>query len=134
MLYALNKKNRIKTAVKKNVIKRYQWFICMVIFNTFPTQQVVGWSSWLWHMLNTHNVPSSILGSIILIFFLKLRNLHIYTLGFHSIEIYLVLIEKGIYFYVVGRDRNLFSMVHLDPSGNNFLSGTFEIGNHFNKT
>lgn len=45
-----------------------------------------------------------------------------------------MLIEKGIYFYVVGRDRNLFSMVHLDPSGNNFLSGTFEIGNHFNKT
>ena len=30
---------------------------------------MVGWSSWLWHMLNTHNVPSSILGSIISTYF-----------------------------------------------------------------
>ncbi|VTZ24767.1 hypothetical protein MPC1_18280002 [Methylocella tundrae] len=33
---------------------------------------MVQWSSWLWHMLNTHNVPSSILGGII--FFLGVKN------------------------------------------------------------
>ncbi|CUM52848.1 unnamed protein product [Debaryomyces fabryi] len=26
---------------------------------------MVSWSSWLWHLLNTQNVPSSILGEII---------------------------------------------------------------------
>ncbi|CDK29901.1 unnamed protein product [Kuraishia capsulata CBS 1993] len=25
---------------------------------------MVSWSSWLWHLLNTQNVPSSILGEI----------------------------------------------------------------------
>ncbi|KAG7867873.1 hypothetical protein KL918_002470 [Ogataea parapolymorpha] len=29
------------------------------------TQQLVAWSSWLWHLLNTQRVPSSILGAII---------------------------------------------------------------------
>ncbi|CUM47074.1 unnamed protein product [Debaryomyces tyrocola] len=27
---------------------------------------MVSWSSWLWHLLNTQNVPSSILGEIII--------------------------------------------------------------------
>ena len=31
--------------------------------------QMVSWSSWLWHLLNTQNVPSSILGKIILFLF-----------------------------------------------------------------
>ncbi|CUM68503.1 uncharacterized protein PRCAT00006229001 [Priceomyces carsonii] len=29
---------------------------------------MVLWSSWLWHLLNTQNVPSSILGRIIFFF------------------------------------------------------------------
>ena len=28
--------------------------------------EMVVWSSWLWHLLNTQNVPSSILGMIII--------------------------------------------------------------------
>ncbi|CUM63041.1 uncharacterized protein PRCAT00000604001 [Priceomyces carsonii] len=33
---------------------------------------MVPWSSWLWHLLNTQNVPSSILGGIIQSFFFYL--------------------------------------------------------------
>ena len=45
----------------------YGLYIFMITQNRgiFWHQQVVSWSSWLWHMLNTHNVPSSILGEII---------------------------------------------------------------------
>ncbi|CUM56690.1 unnamed protein product [Debaryomyces tyrocola] len=36
---------------------------------------MVSWSSWLWHLLNTQNVPSSILGEIIF--------LYLYILNFY---------------------------------------------------
>ena len=43
------------------------WYILLhtFIFN------MVSWSSWLWHLLNTQNVPSSILGEIKLFFFVS---------------------------------------------------------------
>ena len=42
--------------------------------------KAVSWSSWLWHLLNTQNVPSSILGEII--FFFNFAAITVFDLGF----------------------------------------------------
>lgn len=44
---------------------------------------MVGWSSWLWHLLNTQNVPSSILGSIISYLFCHHINNSLKSIDFH---------------------------------------------------
>ena len=42
------------------------FFLCFILCCNF--KKMVSWSSRLWHLLNTQNVPSSILGEIILFF------------------------------------------------------------------
>ena len=38
-------------------------------------RSLVSWSSWLWHLLNTQNVPSSILGEISYFFVFHFGNM-----------------------------------------------------------
>ena len=40
------------------------YFCISYIFSANKSSQLVSWSSWSWHLLNTQNVPSSILGEI----------------------------------------------------------------------
>ena len=50
---------------------------------------LVSWSSWLWHLLNTQNVPSSILGEIIfcLLFSLLALSNYIWPPKFFPLDI-----------------------------------------------
>ena len=47
--------------------KRFNRFVPYGVYN-FINNKLVRWSSWSWHLLNTQNVPSSILGRIITFF------------------------------------------------------------------
>ena len=75
-------------------------------YSLYHTERnLVSWSSWLWHLLNTQNVPSSILGEIK---FLSSSHLNTISWSFWQVG---VVVFFPLFFAFPTRSRNLFGGV-----------------------
>ncbi|KAG7743479.1 hypothetical protein KL932_002220 [Ogataea haglerorum] len=55
----------LKSDEKRTMISAEFGSVSIIYVRPTKSWQLVAWSSWLWHLLNTQRVPSSILGAII---------------------------------------------------------------------